>query len=199
MIYLEKKPKKNKAGVSMTTESIGQWQQRMLDIINIEDNIYTWRARIREIAGSRSYFSVHVQTESETGQVLENMGRIIIRQRTPDDECFTSASRETLRSYMQGRDTLVFRLEMDGEGAYCVSTKDFSDPYISIHEKAAENCLQVVSIKLMENYVRVVCMSDKTDPWDMIEEGLARRGLFLRDLRFDDFGRVNVVCGKRDK
>ena len=183
----------------MTTESIGQWQQRMLDIINIEDNIYTWRARIREIAGNRSYFSVHVQTESETGQVLENMGRIIIRQRTPDDECFTSASRETLRSYMQDRDTLVFRLEMDGEGAYCVSTKDFSDPYISIHEKAAENCLQVVSIKLMENYVRVVCMSDKTDPWEMIEEGLARLGLFLRDLRFDDFGRVNVVCDKRDK
>ena len=34
---------------------------------------------------------------------------------------------------------------------------------------------------------------------DMIEEGLVRRGLFLRDLRFDDFGRVNVVCGKRDK
>ena len=183
----------------MTTESIGQWQQRMLDIINIEENIYTWRARIREIAGSRSYFSVHIQTENETGQVLENLGRIIIRQRRQDDECFSSASRETLRAYMQSRDTLVFRLEMDGEGAYCVSTKDFSDPYISIHEKAAENCLQVVSIQPMDNYVRVVCMSDKTDPWDMIEEGLVRRGLFLRDLRFDDFGRVNVVCGKRDK
>lgn len=171
----------------------------MLDIVNIEEHIYAWRARIREIAGSRSYFSVHLHTESETGQVLEKLGRIVIRQRTPEDECFSSSGRETLRAFMQGRDTLVFRLEMDGEGAYCVSTKDFSDPYISILEKAAENCLQVVSMKPMENYVRVECMSDKTDPWDMIEEGLARRGLFLRDLRFDDFGRVSMVCGKRDK
>ena len=138
------------------TPDVCRWQQRMLDVINIENNIYTWRARIREIACSRSNFSVHIQTENETGLLLKNIGRIVIRQRTPDDECFTSASRETLRAYMQGRDTLVFRLEMDGEGAYCVSTKDFSDPYITIHEKAAENCLQVVSIKPLENYVRVV-------------------------------------------
>jgi hypothetical protein len=66
-------------------------------------------------------------------------------------------------------------------------------------EKAADNCLRIVGIHVMNTHVRVECVSDKADAWDRIEEGLERRGLFLRDLRLDDFGRVTVVCGKRDK
>lgn len=164
-------------------------------VIHIENHIYEWREALKNKSSGVSFFRVYLVDE-----LGGDMGKICIwTRRVTKDKWFESVHREILQQHLCGKDVLVFRLELDNEGAYCVSTKDFGDPYGFIMDKARENNLDVMGMSAADNHVRVSCVSDRTAPWEILEDGLVRRGLFLRDFGFDQYDRVVVTCGKARK
>ena len=164
-------------------------------IQHIENHIYEWRTALQERALGVTYFRIYLVNESHG-----DLGKIgVWMERNAKDVWFERVYREMLDRYLCDKDVLDVRLELDGEGAYCLSTSNLSDPYGFIMEKAHENNLDVMSILVVDSYVRVMCVSNKTVPWEILEDGLARRGLFLVDFGFDQYGRVVVTCGTAKK
>ena len=159
-------------------------------IRHIENNIYQWRFALLNRAAGVGFFRVYLIDEE-----WRDLGVICMWARV-QNECFESMHREILE---QCRDTLHFRLELDTEGAYCVSFNGLGDPYAFVMEKAHENNLEIVNMVATDSCIRVVCVSNKTTPWEILEDGLVRRGLFLKDFGFDQYDRVVVTCGKSKK
>ena len=164
-------------------------------IRHIENNIYQWRAALLNRAVGVGFFRVYLIDEE-----WRDLGVICMwSRRYVQNECFESVHRKMLEQYVCGQEALHFRLELDNEGAYCVSSNELSDPYALIMEKARENNLEVIDMVATDICIRVACVSNKTAPWDILEDGLVRRGLFLKDLGFDQYDRVVVTCGKSHK